>query len=105
MSKAMSCFIARYEVHRQAAFYLDGFKKQDFFVIAVEKNPPYPAVVYRIPAHVISIGRECYQALARIYQHCVDNEDWPAYPQNILDLQLPPWAIPEDSDLFELAAA
>jgi hypothetical protein len=104
--EAMSRYIAHYEIHRQAAFYLDGFKKQEFFLIAAEKTAPYPVAVYRIPDHVISIGRDSYQKLAKIYQYCTDNNEWPAYPKEISDVQLPMWAIPAEqhTDFFDLVA-
>ena len=102
--EAISRHIAHYEIHRQAAFYLDGLGKPKFLVIAVEKTAPYPVAVYHIPDHVISIGREIYQKLARLYQYCVDNNEWPAYSKEISDVQLPMWAIPEHTDFFDLVA-
>jgi hypothetical protein len=104
--EAMSRCVAHYEIHRQAAFYLDGFKKQEFFLIAAEKTAPHPVAVYRIPEHVISIGRDIYQPLAKVYQYCIDNDEWPAYPKEISDLHLPRWAIPTEAhtDFFDLVA-
>lgn len=94
--EAFRLAIARYHYHRQAAFYLDGFGARAVNVIAVEKAPPYGVMVYRIPPHVLAVGRAAYKPLAALYQGCVESGKWPCYDTGITDLQLPAWAIPDD---------
>jgi len=94
--EAFMLSFARYGYHRQAAFYLDGFKAQAFNVIAVEKTTPYGVMVYRVPPHVLAVGRELYKPLAALYQNCVESGHWPNYDTAVHDIHLPAWAIPDE---------
>jgi hypothetical protein len=89
--------IANFNYHRQGAFYLDGFHADEFLIVAVEKAPPYGVAVYRLPPHVLAVGRAAYKPLVALYQHCTESGQWPCYDTGITDLQLPAWAIPDDA--------
>ena len=93
--QAFMLAMARYQYHRQAAFYLDGFGAQAINIIAVEKEPPYAVAMYRVPPHVLAVGRAIYKPLAALYQHCSEAGEWPAYEAGLRDLHLPAWAIPD----------
>lgn len=88
--------LARYQYHRQGAFYLDGFKAAAFNIIAVEKAPPYAVAVYRLPPYVLNFGRDIYKPLAALYQDCIESDRWPAYDSGVNDMHLPAWAIPDE---------
>lgn len=60
-----SCY--DYGYHRQAAFYLDGFKKERFIFVCVEKKPPYRIGIFDTSDEFIEQGREGYKELLHQY--------------------------------------
>jgi len=83
----------------QAPFYTDGvlasaldFIPVGFAFIAVEKTPPYAVAVYFTPAEVMSLGRRHYTEDLETYMECRRSGVWPAYPEQIQELNLPRWA-------------
>lgn len=66
-----------YGYHVQAAHYLAGFEKQFFYLLVVEKEPPYKTQVLEICDADIDFGRRQRQtALARMKQ-CMTENNWP----------------------------
>jgi hypothetical protein len=41
---------------------------------------------------MVEQGRKEYLDDLRVYAECVENESWPAYPDDVLALTLPVWA-------------
>lgn len=83
--------------HRQGAFYLDGAKAlgmhaEHFVILAVEKEPPYAVAAYRLTEGAIEAGRDQLEVLLRRYGQCLATDTWPAYPDEVQDIALPPWA-------------
>ena len=83
----------------QAAFYQDGIKTitgrtLPFYFIAVEKDAPQAAAVYRASEDVIDVGRAKYRGALQLLQWCRANNRWPAYQPNgeIETIELPRWA-------------
>ena len=83
----------------QAAFYQDGIKAitgrtLPFYFIAVEKDAPQAATVYRASEAVIDVGRAKYRGALQLLQWCRTNNRWPAYQPNgeIETIELPRWA-------------
>lgn len=90
-----SIFIHGY--HRQGALYLEGAAALDlparhFVIIAVEKDPPYAVAVYRLTEGALEAGQEQIRQLLRRYAECMATNSWPAYPEEVTDIALPPWA-------------
>jgi len=81
-----SYFCRKYNSYRQAAFYLDGAKMQEFIFIAIEKTPPYGVGLYRVTDDLINSGRWQYKSLCVSYAACVTAKVWPSYPNVIIDL-------------------
>jgi exodeoxyribonuclease VIII len=84
--------------HLSAAWYLRGIhaatgERPDTWAwIAVEKEAPHPVVVYVASDEMLAKGDElCMQAL-ETYQRCRDADHWPAYTDDIVELELPAWA-------------
>lgn len=90
--------IAKYQYHVQAAFYVKGMKAlhdvpRRFLFIAVEKDPPYATCVYELDSLSMEEGnRKANEYLLR-YAHCVKHDEWPGYPDGIMEAQLPSWAL------------
>lgn len=92
---ARACADFRY--HVQDAFYLDcnyyaGRTARGFIFVACEPAPPYAVGVYALPAKWRNVARAMYTQELRVYAQCLESGTWPAYPPEIRDLELPPWA-------------
>ena len=95
--RAFERAIYKFGYYMQAAFYLTGAQAlgepvEDFAIIAVEKDPPYAVAVYRIRADALGAGRDELKPLLARYAECVRDDHWPAYPREVRDIALPPWA-------------
>jgi hypothetical protein len=98
--------------HRQAGLYLDGAKvrrlpAKRFVIIAVEKDPPYEAAVYRLTDGATDAGLQQARVLLRRYAECQASGEWPGYPDRVQDISLPPWAwnqMDEQTEQVEEAA-
>lgn len=89
-----------YGYHIQAAFYIDGLYaiqpvNRLWHIIAVENVPPFGAAVYRIAPASIELGRAKYREHLRRYANCMESGVWPGYPQDIVELDVPAWALRE----------
>jgi hypothetical protein len=58
----------RYDYHRQAAFYLDGFNSKEFMFVVIETTPPYQIGIFRCTENFIDQGREEYIRLLDFYK-------------------------------------
>lgn len=91
-----SAFSYRYWV--QAAWYLDGIEKatgekpEAFVFVAFEKEPPYAVGFYYATEDMIEAGRREYRRLLDIYSDCLQTSNWRGYSQELLPLDMPPWA-------------
>lgn len=89
----------KYKYHVQAAFYLDvfnavaDFKLDKFVFVCVEKNPPYDVQCYVCDPEMIKIGRETYRKALETLDYCHTNNEWRGYPEIIMNLTLPKWAV------------
>lgn len=95
--RAFERSIYTYGYHRQGAFYLDGAAAQGLAVahyvnIAVEKDPPYAVSVFRLTEGAIDAGRQQLAGLLTTYATCFALNEWPAYPQHVIDAALPAYA-------------
>ena len=88
--------------HRQAALYLHGAAAvgltiDAFVILAVENTPPYAAAAYRIMDEAVEAGWDELSRLLDRYARCDRAGEWPAYPDKIIDLALPAWAMRRSS--------
>ena len=77
--------VKKYKYHKQAAFYLDAVKAQRFFIIAVEKTPPFTINVFELGDDMIDEGRDMYNHELEVYKYCVENDYWPGAGFDPLD--------------------
>lgn len=90
--------VANYNYHFQDAMYSRGWKKagggdvEDFVFLAVEKDPPYAAALYRLTDEARKEGLEMFRQSLRLYRQCVENDHWPGYPTETQTIDLPRWA-------------
>lgn len=90
---------AEYGYHAQAAHYSDGVlaltdARNDYFIVCVEKEPPYVTAVYEVFIDQIVAGREIVREGLNAYREAITTNHWPThYPQQ--PLELPAWAYPD----------
>ena len=96
--RGFSRSMANYRYHVQAAFYSDGVTATtgqeitNFLFLAVEKESPYAVALYELPQSAIDLGRALYRRDLQTYADAVMHDDWPAYGQDIQQIDLPAWA-------------
>lgn len=94
---------AKLGYHLQWAWYHDGFeaitgKKPHMVEVVVESDAPHAVATYIIPSDIIEQGREEYQRLLQILEHCEASGEWPGPVPNEQYLTLPTWAYPNTED-------
>ena len=77
--------ILKYKYHKQAAFYMDAIGADEFYIIAIEKSPPFNMNVIQIGADMIDDGRYMYNQELEIYNYCMENDYWPGQGYDYLD--------------------
>jgi len=98
---ARACYNFKY--HWQASFYRDGVaaatgRSLPFNFIPVQKTRPHDCVVYTASNEMLQIGRAEYtEALYKVAE-CIEKKSWPGISDEVLELDLPPWAAAEDDD-------
>jgi len=91
--------VAQWSYQVQSAHYLCGTLAKRFIFVAVEKTAPYAIGVYELDTEALihgSIAR--HNALQRI-QDCRAINEWPGYTDGIQTLQLPGWALKNNSTI------
>lgn len=95
--RAFSRTIYQRGYYRQADMYLWGMSAHgraydDFVIIAVEKDPPYAVMPYRIKDKALEAGHDELLILLRRYAQCHRSGHWPGYGEDVQEITLPPWA-------------
>lgn len=90
--------IYQYGYHRQGKHYLNacevlGPTINHYVIIAQEKEPPYACAFYRLDEQALMSAQTELDKLIRLYAECVKRDDWPGYPDQIMDIGLPAWAV------------
>jgi exodeoxyribonuclease VIII len=91
--------VAQWSYQVQSAHYLCGTLAKRFIFVAVEKQFPYAIGVYELDAEALvhgSITR--HNALQRMQDARALNE-WPGYTDGIQTLQLPGWALKDQTTI------
>jgi len=81
----------------QAAHYIAGAKAlgidaDRFGIIAVEKDPPYAVAIYEVSGAALYDGERERRKLLELYAQCEESGEWPGYPQEVVEIDLPVWA-------------
>lgn len=85
----------RMAYHAQLAWYLDGVMKggqlapENAYVVAVESTAPFPVTVFRVSNRAIEEGRKLYRLWWEQLMNCERSDEWPAYAQSVLELDIP----------------
>lgn len=88
---------ARMFYHVQGAIYLDALDAigetvpdDEYYIVVVEKKPPFPTVVRRLTPDTITEGRKIARRWFELLKSCQDSNAWPSYAVRILDLDVDP---------------
>lgn len=92
---------AQYSYYRQAAFYREALRESgvpvdSYFILAVEKEPPYSVVPYlvrddRNQQPIAEGAMDMIDALTQ-WKQCQVQGSWPSYTEEVERLILPEWA-------------
>jgi hypothetical protein len=91
--------VANHGYHRQAAFYSDVFEKATgqhvlaFVFAVVESSYPFTPACYMLDDDAMRKGRSLYHADLQLLKHCMRENVWPAYGNEMQVLSLPSWAL------------
>src|ERR1700694_2689836 len=83
----------------QAALYLDllalcGDKRDEFWFVAVEKNPPYATSIIKLkdtPVSFLCMGRMRYRTAIHKLKDALRTGNWPAYGSIEAEIAASPW--------------
>ena len=89
--------VAQWSYQVQSVHYLCGTLAKRFVFVAVEKSAPFATACYELDAQSMVHGSVLrHNALQRI-QDCRAINEWPGYTDGIQTLQLPGWALKDNS--------
>tara|TARA_B100000519_G_C14258208_1_gene446152 strand:+ start:1167 stop:1976 length:810 start_codon:yes stop_codon:yes gene_type:complete len=77
--------VKKFKYYKQAAFYMDAVRAQEFYIVAIEKNPPFSINIIQLGDNLIDMGRDLYNTDLKIYKYCLDNDYWPSQGFDYLD--------------------
>ena len=83
------------------AHYWSGYKtlkgiEPKVKLLALESKPPHESVVYNVSRDMLLLGLEECEKLIEKIDECEAQKRWPALEQDEVELQMPPWASPEE---------
>lgn len=78
--------------HNQGAFYQDGLEHvtgiahTEFQLAAVEVDPPFESHVFKVSSDQLMKARTYNAEHMEALKWCLENDEWPGYPDKIMDL-------------------
>jgi len=91
--------VAQWSYQVQSAHYLCGTLAKRFIFVAVEKSFPYAIGVYELDAQAMVHGAVLRHNALQILQDCKAVNSWPGYTDGIQTLQLPGWALKDQTTI------
>lgn len=78
----------------QAAHYTEVWKAatgedRKFRFVFVEKEPPHECCIVELGGDSMTMGRKRTRRAREMWSHCVETGQWPGYPAEIVQLELP----------------
>lgn len=87
-----------YRYHVQASWYRQGFflatgqTSRQFMLLCCEADPPYPVGLYNISEAAQGLAHNEIKTDLETLAECIKNDNWPGYPEEVQELDLPSWA-------------
>lgn len=87
----------------QAAHYLDGFetltgKRPAWLWLCQENSAPFECSVIGAGEATLDLGAQKVAAARKMFAHCLKNDSWPGYPNQICWSEPQPWQISQWED-------
>ena len=89
--------VAEFHYKLQAAHYLCGTLAKRFIFVAVEKSAPFATACYELDAEAMVHGSVLRHTSLQKIQDCRAINEWPGYTDGIQTLQLPGWALKDQT--------
>lgn len=71
---------------QEAILHTSGKLLTDFVVLCIEKEEPHCHATYIFDNAVIERGRNEFRKYLRLMKQCFDENSWPSYPTQVIDL-------------------
>lgn len=87
--------VIEFAYHGALSWYRDGIElaglgeREACYIVAVEQVPPCACTVFRIGEETLEQGRKLIRTWSEQLKACRESDQWPAYSQSIVDLDLP----------------
>lgn len=86
------------------AHYTEGAREcgepiDHYYIVAQEKRAPHLAAVYQLSPAAEARGYEIRSRGMATIAGCLAANQWPGYPSEVQDLELPGWAITEEMEI------
>lgn len=92
----------------QGAFYLGGlttvtgYEHDEFLLAAVEKDPPFESHIFRPSRDQLGEARQTNEERMQTVLECLNNDQWPGYPDEIMDMDSGQYEYNYDEELEEI---
>jgi len=77
--------VRKFKYYKQAAFYMDAVRADEFYIVAIEKSPPFSINIIQLGDDLLDKGRELYNRDLEVYKYCIENDYWPGEGFDYLD--------------------
>lgn len=84
--------VASFMYHMQDAWYSTLARARKFYIVALEKNPPFAYRIYTLDEATRGEGVRLMTEATAIYAQCKAFNTWPSYTHEISELSIPKWA-------------
>lgn len=98
-NKAFQRTIVNFGYHVSAAMYQDGYmayyktvEAPAYIWLVVERDSPYASIAYTPSDESLEKGHDKKNEALKIISECRQSSYWPAYDQEVLEINLPAWA-------------
>ena len=95
-TRAINRDVVNFKYYLQAAWYQQGIYELTgellpYYIVGVEKEPPYLARVMKVSDDYLAIGRAHMAQAIDLYLECTETGVWPGHSADIGLLTPPPW--------------
>jgi len=71
---------------------------ENFYILAVEKSPPYPICLFQMDQAFMEIGEQKFKKGIDILKHCFETNQWPSYQDEAELIGPTDWYIKQAAD-------
>lgn len=79
--------------HYRVLRYLATGMEARFLFACLETTPPYGIAVYEPDQAFLEAGKADWKRGVSKYRYCMERDEWPDHPEEVVSLSLPAWAV------------